>query len=419
MKYILILIAVASLSCKQQLKETKTEARVKDTVVLPISITPADTTTFAEALAALPERTLPLTDDTSFDSFIEAEDYKEVAVQAFQLKTLYPNFDTEGYNYRAIAAYRVSLSEDLHSVMITVKKGDHEMESVLINYTLDGTGIIDHEVLSYDEIAEGQFRIIAKVTKQYIEKNHISWATGDKEVTKSKYTIDPDGRITEVVTNEDLIKKVIQALGLAHTKIDQRFLATKVMPHQPDNTIIVIPQVTNESEIDDSFNLDLNIVLVNNKTATITHTYLDKRWTSNAIRLDSLLIDTTHYLLAENTSAFGIRLNFLGMSRPSPYSNQVLTLFVPSGATLENVLPYYDIMEYEGEWDMVCAGAFVQKNRTLSMAKTITNGFYDILVTTTTKELNHSLDAQGECSTTESETTATTVLTYEGKVYRE
>jgi|TARA_R110002020_G_scaffold4110_1_gene18193 hypothetical protein len=418
MKYIIILVAITCLSCKQHIKkEAQTEAIAQHTKVEPIASMKADTISFAKALAALPNRSLPFTDDTSFDSFIEAEDYKEVAVEAFQLKTLYPNFDADGYNYRAIAAYRIIFSSAFHSVVITVKKGDNEMESVLINYDLSGN-IIAHEVISYDEIAEGQFRITANVTKNSIEKSHVSWATGEEQVTKQKLTIDADGKINKVLTDENLLKKVIQALGLTNKKIEKRFLEIKVMPNSPDETIMVIPELTYEAEDDDSFTLDLHIVIVNNKTANITHTYVDKGWTSDAIRLDSLLIDTVPYLLAENTRAFGIRINFLGMSRPSPYSNQVITLFVPTEGTLKMVLKPYDVMNYGGEWDMVCAGEFVQENRTLGMAKTNTKGYFDIRVTTITKTLNHALDAQGECITSESETVTTSMLKFDGELYQ-
>lgn len=55
-------------------------------------------------------------------------------------------------------------TEIFHTVVITIKKGDNEMESRLINYDLDGN-IIDSKVMAYDEIAEGMSMTNSKIER--------------------------------------------------------------------------------------------------------------------------------------------------------------------------------------------------------------------------------------------------------------
>ena len=69
----------------------------------------------------------------------------------------------------------------------------------------------------------------------------------------------------------------------------------------------------------------------------ITNKYFESSktngWESNAILLSEITIDTTSYIIAENKIAFGIKVLHHGMSRPNPYSNKTISLFLKSEDT--------------------------------------------------------------------------------------
>lgn len=215
MNYFYTVILFALLSCSQKAKQkAPLEAQLADTLETnkatavklldSVEKTPQkhvpNLNDFNAEINAMLTKTLPLTDATNFDSFIDPDDYNLVNIDALQLMELYPNYYKEGYNYKAIASYKIALSKTFHTTVITLRKGDNEMESVLITYNLDGT-IIDSKVIAYDEIAEGQSRIESQLEGNTITTNHIFWAD-DKQITTKVYTINTRGEIVKKNAND-------------------------------------------------------------------------------------------------------------------------------------------------------------------------------------------------------------------------
>ena len=121
--------------------------------------------------------------------FIEEEDYKNVDVMALQLQKLYPKFSKEDSGFKAISCYRLEIFEGFYSVVVTILKNEHEMESLLINYNLNGE-IIDSKVVSYDEIAEGQSQIESKIENikygvMYQKYNALLYSENSTTVSKA------------------------------------------------------------------------------------------------------------------------------------------------------------------------------------------------------------------------------------------
>jgi len=205
MKCIYIVILILFMSCVKKKEQKKvTPVKVQDTVELievkksvPITV---DTNTFLEEINKTKARELPIFEKTNFDSFIEPEDYKDVNIKAFKLLELYPNFYKDTHGFRAIAAYRISISENFYSVVVTIQKGDNEMESRLINYDLDGN-IIDSKVVAYDEIAEGMSMIHSKIEQDIITIDNILWID-EKEVQTELFKIKISGKIELLKTEE-------------------------------------------------------------------------------------------------------------------------------------------------------------------------------------------------------------------------
>jgi len=382
-----------------------------------------ENSSFQSLISTIKTKSVPLVDNTNFDDFIEKEDYKKVDEKGLKLEEIYPDFYKEGYNYRAIASYRVEISKAFHSVVVTILKGDHEMESVLINYDLDGN-ITDSEVISYDEIAEGQSRIESKIEDNKLIVNNILWVDKKQETTEVFEILD-NGKIKLITTNnsEDLslIDEVIQQLNLNKQKIKSGLIVSKIQPNNSNETIVVIPEIVGE---EDEHFLELNshVVLVNNTTRKITHKYFESYktngWTSDAIELREITIDTAPYNITGDKRAFGIRVYYVGSSRANPYANKTISLFVKSDDTLKKVLHNYDVMDYGGEWDTSCYGEFIDVKSTLIISEEKTNGYFDILVKSKITKTKNTEDEHGECDSKEKINTEKTVLKFDGSVYK-
>lgn len=135
----------------------------------------------------------PILDTTNFDNTNDVDYFNLISVKNLQLVKIYPHFYSEGHNYKASASYRIDLSNDFHTVVFIIHKGDNEMESVLINYDLNGF-IIDSKVIAYDEIAEGWSRIESNIDNNIISVKNIKWID-EKEETIKEYVITEIGNI--------------------------------------------------------------------------------------------------------------------------------------------------------------------------------------------------------------------------------
>ncbi|WP_298545020.1 hypothetical protein [uncultured Aquimarina sp.] len=363
-------------------------------------------------------KSLPLKETTNFDDFIEEGDYKKVDEKGLKLEEVYPDFYKEGYNYRGIGSYRLAFSQKFHTAVVIVLKGDNEMESVLVNYNLNGD-IIDSKVIAYDEIAEGQSRIESKIEEDKLTINNILWID-EKQETTEMFEILDNGKIKLITTNNSLIDEVIQQLGLNKQTIKTDLVVSKVRPNNNNETIIVIPEIHGEYD-EQFFELNSHIVVANNTTAKITHKYFESYktngWMSDAVRLAEIKIDTAPYMVSENKRAFGIRVYFHNNSKPNPYSKEIISLYMKSKDSLKKVLHTYDVMEYGGEWDTSCYGEFIGVKRTLIVSKEKTNDYFDIIIKSKITETKNYEDENGECDSKETVANETSVLKFNGKTY--
>ncbi|AIM61871.1 hypothetical protein IX49_15540 [Cellulophaga lytica] len=158
--------------------------------------TTQQTKNFKAIASLINTRTLPTTDTTNFDNFSKTNFYKKEAVKVLQLQKIYPNYFKEGYNNKSIASYKLEFSKDFYSLVIVTYKGDHEMESTLINYSLNGK-LIDYKTISYDEIAEGWARIESKIDKDKLTITDILW-TDDKQEEITYFKIASNGKIIQI-----------------------------------------------------------------------------------------------------------------------------------------------------------------------------------------------------------------------------
>jgi len=193
------------------------------------------------------------------------------------------------------------------------------------------------------------------------------------------------------------------------------------LPYNTDETVVVIPKIGEQSE--DYFSLDSYVALVNNKTKEIKSLFFESHktsgWQSDAIFIYEISIDTTIYTLDKKTKAFGVLLKSRSMSQPNPYYDSYISLFIPQGKELKNILKNYSIYESVGETNMKCYGVFQIENRKLSMSENITNGFYDIVADiSNTTVVYEEINDECKDKVTEKKVRKQT-LTYKNGIFKE
>ena len=432
--YIVLLLFLCS--CNQTLRETEsTLVSIKDTTAVVEEsaanrIDEEKTTgaNFKEEFEKLPLRKIPLVDTTSFDSFIDEDDIRPINPETFSLPIIYKNWYQEGYNYKAISGSRVELSELFLTAIITIKKGDSEMENRLINFDPDGN-YIDSLVIAYDEIAEGLSRILSRIGHSFIRVDHIFW-NEIKEVTQVVYTITSDGAFEEIdstnfyqsIEDYTLINSILMDLNLEWAQIEYGYLIVEELSQITLETLVIIPEIVEEQ--DDVLALNTHIVLVHPITGSITHTlfetYKSNGWFSDAVGIEEITIDPLVYRVSRTTKAFGVLIKYRTSSQPNPYAQEVISLYVKENDSLKKIVENYTMYESVGAVNInpgACAGEFTIEKNKLSIVSSETNNYFDIQVTTSNIQRILIEDENGECQTQETITNQTTLLQFNGEHY--
>lgn len=379
---------------------------------------------FKKELQKLPLKAVPITENTSFDSFIDEDDYKAINAKVLKLHKIYKNWSNPVQKFRAIVAYRLDLSKDFYTVVVTILQGEYIMETQLINYDLKGT-IIASEMVAYDEITEGWTRSKSTITKETITYNYQYPVNEEQQTTSETHvvSIEPNGTLNRLGVDQIFYNLVIKALKLNRKELLPNLQVFKILPNSPNEAVVVIPEIASGSKEEHFLELNTHIAVVNLETKQITHQYFESAqtngWISDAVQLREIKIDTAPYNVSKNTRAFGIRVYNYGASHANPYENETLSLFVKSNNTLKKILHNYTVIDYGGEWDTNCLGKFIRHNKTLIIAQEKTNEYYDITVKNKVKETNNFEDKNGDCDSKDVVTHLTSVLKFDGELYKE
>lgn len=218
------------------------------------------------------------------------------------------------------------------------------------------------------------------------------------------------------------IASITTQLKLDKSKIKPELLTYKAVPNHPDEYIVIIPEIANDDADEIHFELNSHILIVNKKSGNIENRYFESaktnNWYSDAIRLESISIDTAPFLLTDTIRAFGVRLYYYGSSKPNPYAAKTLSLFIKQGKTLKPVLKDLTVYKYNGEWDTNCAGEFMDEKSILIMSKHKTNGFYNIRVKTSGTHSETKKDKNEECVSIDKASKQTKTLKFQDGQYR-
>ena len=85
----------------------------------------------------LPLKQFPVLENTNFDNIKIENELSEKEILLLKLNEIYPNYNKLKYIYTFQAAYKIEFSKNFYSIVVHVLKGDHELKTLLINYSLD------------------------------------------------------------------------------------------------------------------------------------------------------------------------------------------------------------------------------------------------------------------------------------------
>lgn len=417
--FYIILSITLFFSCKESTKNKQETSQVNENAIKSLIEVANGNETFKEAFQKLPLKSLPIQATILKDEEIIIG----INPVALNLPSIYEFWFDKNYNYQLISGYRLNLSNEFYTVILKIKIGEIDQEHRLINYDFEGKIIDSIQVAIF---SDGEYEY--STTKSTINQNEILITsnffikdTDEKEEMQRFIKISPDGKLKEIPEKEFFLDFVAKELNIVNSKRIKDLEAFKLQPNNPEEAIVVIPEIVEGSEEEDFFTLNTHIAIVHLKTKTITHKYFESSktndWVSDAIRLDEIKIDTAPYLVHETTRAFGVSVHYFGSSRVNPYHNQKLSLFVKEKGILNNILHNFSMEMNIGEWNGNCDGEFESEKKTLIVSDKKTNGYFDFIIKNTIAKTKNFETEDGDCNEKEEIKKETSVLKFNGKIY--
>ena len=204
---------------------------------------------------------------------------------------------------------------------------------------------------------------------------------------------------------------------------DAPVMFCKVWPAHDNLLLVAVPRMDVDSRLDIDRMGDLDILVVARNSLKVQQRLtLPDAMSDDAIRLESMSFDTARYVVAPGVQAFGLRASYNGSSRPNPFNQVTLRLFVMGDGgsdALRMVLDGFSASSMRGEWDTDCKGEFSKYKTTLAMTSNAHQGFFDIRVTKNAEDSKADYVKNGsDCDETilKREKTQHTLM-YDGKQY--
>lgn len=221
--------------------------------------------------------------------------------------------------------------------------------------------------------------------------------------------------------SERLLQQVLKQLNLKRADIHEPLYTEKVLPNNKTNTVMVLPKYR-KNEPDGYGNhyyeFDAYVVLVNNLSGKIIAKYIEEEaWTSDAMAITGIFVDTGLYQLSSNTRGFGVRVSYANSSQPNPSNQTDLYLFIHQNNALKKILDKFTIDHFGGEWDTRCEGEFEDMDAVIDIAPAKSNGLNNLLVKSTTV-ITKNIPVKDDCLEKKTTSRQTTTLRYNGIQYK-
>ena len=171
-----------------------------------------------EIVQLIPLKNLPIIDTTNFDNIIKLKEFNAEEIKLLQLNKIYPEIEKKGTGFKIYPAYKLELSDQYFTLIVNIFKGEHELESVLINYEKDEK-LTSFKIIAYDEIAEGWSRKFSKIENNII--TIIDEFYGDNiQIDTTKFHINRFGEINPIETSFSSNLRINKSILLNHFYTD-------------------------------------------------------------------------------------------------------------------------------------------------------------------------------------------------------
>lgn len=203
---------------------------------------------------------------------------------------------------------------------------------------------------------------------------------------------------------------------------DMRFSTCKVWPFDPSKSIVALVHFQEGSSFAVPPNkteglYDLTVLLVSSDSGKILNRLVQEgEFTSDAIMLNGISIDTAPYNLAKNIRAFGVRAGFSNSSALNSIVFEKISLYVLQGSSLKPVLGGLVVTEKLVEQNGDCNISSTVTNRTLAIAETTTRGYADLILREKKIKDTESRE-KGECKQIQKALSKNYVLHFTGESY--
>ena len=322
------------------------------------SIENADISTYFHLLAdnfAL--KNLPVSDDSNFNNTAITEVLDKEEANLLKLGKIYPNFFTAGYSFKVKPSHRLNIQENIRTLVLNVAKGEHELETILVNYDIDGN-LIDYKIIAYDEIADGSHTISSTIEDNLITITHY-WIDEEEDVTQ-RFKIETNGKIIPY----DNLDVVLKQLNIKKEDVYEGFYTLEEITYK--KSLMVIPKIAKQT--DDELILDANILFVNTQTDSIEAKYTQKElWRGDAVHIISIEAHYNPYKITENTETVGVTVYYANKSHLNPYKSNVLTLFLRDEDSLKPILKDFEVYNKTERYeDDEGNGSYIESNKTIT-----------------------------------------------------
>lgn len=219
-----------------------------------------------------------------------------------------------------------------------------------------------------------------------------------------------------------LLVSALQQLSLKEKDINMNLFVEKVLPNDNAKSVLVLPKYSTRKVDEYGYEfliMDAYILVVDNQSGKILYQNIEKNaWTSDAIEIQSVTIDTGLYILGQGKRAFGVRVYAKNGSNVNPYIEEKLSLFVVDDSKLKKIINDMMIYRYGGESGLDCAGDMNSESMIITIDdKHQTNSFNNLRLKTTETNTVSKL-VKGDCQSKETKKQTVTILKYNGKEYK-
>lgn len=388
--YTLFICCLLVFACKKDNKNLSItneapviQEKIKDTIVMDSFV--FNTTDFNKIIKSIPLKNKPVIDTTSYNSTNPTKFLTKHAIETLQLTKIYPNFYKVDYNYKAKTSYKIKTQDALITIALTIHKGDNELESILINYSLDGN-YIDHLVVAYDDLVEGYVRTTSKIEGDIIYKTNKTFFETEDEETWF-WQINAEGTFTQLDFEDMLLHK----LNIHPENVYRDFFTLKHISET--KTLVVIPKIAKKEH--EEYTLDAYVLLANAITGAIEASYVEKAlWSADAIKISSIEATYNPYKIYENSETVGLKVFYFNGNPVNPYNSVKLTLLEQKETKLNPVLIDFELYYKGGEIDNG-DGVLTETEKKITTKERESSTYYSIEVVSKTQDIrlenNHEI----------------------------